>query len=48
MGLTPVTSVVSQGSVLGLVLFIISIYEIDIWLNNFLSKFTDDMTIGNS
>ncbi len=40
--------VVSQGSVLGSVLFIIYINDINIGLNNFIAKFADDTKIGNS
>ncbi len=45
---TSITCGVPQGSVLGSVLFIIYKKDIDVRLNNFISKLADDTKTGNS
>ncbi len=45
---TSVTGSVTEGSVLGPVLFIININDIDLDLNNLINKFADDTKIVNA
>ncbi len=45
---TPFTSGIPQGSVLGPVLLIIYVSDIDVELNYFITKFADDTKLGNS
>ncbi len=48
IGRHAITSGISQASVLGPVLFITYINDIDVGLNNFIAKFADDTKIRNS